>query len=75
MLARSSIIRLATILAANAAAAGAASAQAKPSSGLALGTKVPPITLEALSNTPDGTSVSWESFGDKVVVLDFWGTW
>ena len=36
----------------------------------------PPITLEAISNAPDGVeSLSWKDFGDKLVLLEFWGTW
>ncbi len=40
------------------------------------GDTAPPITLEAISNAPDGVeSLSWDDFGDKLVVLEFWGTW
>ena len=39
----------------------------------------PPITLEALTNTPLGApspaDLDWEAFGDRTVVLEFWGTW
>lgn len=40
------------------------------------GDNAPPITLEAISNTPEGAaSPSWDGYGDKLVVLEFWGTW
>ncbi len=40
------------------------------------GDTAPPITLEAISNAPDGVeSLSWKDFGDKLVLLEFWGTW
>jgi thiol-disulfide isomerase/thioredoxin len=48
------------------------SAQAQVGAGDA----APPITLESISNAPDGLeSVSWEDYGDRVVLLEFWGTW
>lgn len=41
-----------------------------------VGENAPPITLEAISNAPDGVaSLSWADFGDQLVVLEFWGTW
>ena len=39
------------------------------------GDLAPPITIEHLSNAPRGTKADWAVFGDKTVVLEFWGTW
>lgn len=39
------------------------------------GDTAPPITIEALTNAPEGADASWESLGEGVVVVEFWGTW
>ncbi|MEQ8317480.1 MAG: TIGR03435 family protein [Phycisphaerales bacterium] len=51
--------------------AGAARAQQAPGPGDA----APPITLDALTNAPEGANASWEAWSNGTTVIEFWGTW
>lgn len=39
------------------------------------GDAAPPITLNALTNAPDGADTSWDAWGEGTTVIEFWGTW
>lgn len=51
--------------------ADAARAQQAPGPGDA----APPITLDALTNAPEGANASWEAWSTGTTVIEFWGTW
>ena len=42
---------------------------------LLAGEKAPPITLEAVSNAGNTSSLRWDDYKGKTVVIEFWGTW
>ncbi|MCW5757119.1 MAG: TIGR03435 family protein [Phycisphaeraceae bacterium] len=39
------------------------------------GEKAPAITLDALTNAPEGAKANWEALGRGTTVIEFWGTW
>jgi|GEM_PF-3594138 len=39
------------------------------------GDKAPPITLDALTNAPDGARADWDAWPTGTTVIEFWGTW
>lgn len=39
------------------------------------GDKAPPISLDALTNAPDGANASWDTWSTGTTVIEFWGTW
>jgi uncharacterized protein (TIGR03435 family) len=39
------------------------------------GDNAPPITLDALTNAPEGAQATWEALGAGTTVIEFWGTW
>lgn len=39
------------------------------------GDKAPAITLDALTNAPDGAEATWAALGEGTTVIEFWGTW
>lgn len=39
------------------------------------GDGAPPITLNALTNAPEGAEASWDAWGEGTTVIEFWGTW
>lgn len=51
--------------------AAIAHAQAAPGPG----DKAPPITIDALTNAPDGAQANWEAWATGTTVIEFWGTW
>lgn len=61
--------RLAPLVCPALLAAAPAPAQVGP------GDPAPPISIEAITNAPAGTDASWDSLGEGVVVVEFWGTW
>jgi uncharacterized protein (TIGR03435 family) len=45
------------------------------SSPLKVGDPAPPLHFEKLMQAPKGFQGTWDELKDKVVVLEFWGTW
>jgi thiol-disulfide isomerase/thioredoxin len=41
----------------------------------ALGSAAPPIEIEYLLQSPEGSKATLESLRGKVIVIDFWATW
>lgn len=39
------------------------------------GEKAPAITIDALTNAPEGAKANWEALGRGTTVIEFWGTW
>lgn len=39
------------------------------------GAKAPPITIDALTNAPDGAQANWDTWSTGTTVIEFWGTW
>ena len=39
------------------------------------GDTAPPISIDALTNAPDGIQASWETLSSGTTVIEFWGTW
>ena len=39
------------------------------------GDTAPPITIDALTNAPDGAQANWETWATGTTVIEFWGTW
>ncbi|MEQ8845355.1 MAG: TIGR03435 family protein [Phycisphaerales bacterium] len=39
------------------------------------GDTAPPITLDALTNAPEGAQANWETWATGTTVIEFWGTW
>jgi len=39
------------------------------------GDKAPPITLDALTNAPEGAQANWDAWSTGTTVIEFWGTW
>ena len=39
------------------------------------GDTAPPITIDALTNAPDGGKATWAAWSKGTTVIEFWGTW
>lgn len=39
------------------------------------GDEAPPISLDALTNAPEGANASWDTWSTGTTVIEFWGTW
>ncbi|MFI4915144.1 MAG: TIGR03435 family protein [Phycisphaerales bacterium JB060] len=39
------------------------------------GDTAPPITLDDLTNAPDGAQANWDTWSTGTTVIEFWGTW